>query len=320
MKAEADKDGKDSDLPVAKGTEQDREKVVANSEKIESSSSATDDQKEKGTADDAGKDSNEATTIEAKNGWTAPLPRIPMTGAIDSASGLPDHDLLITIRILPQLLRYAGSLRSGLVSRGWGAGHDGNSIRVIACEKVPCGAAVEAARRSVRKLDPVPGGSADDFDGYLLVLEPRPDKSGKGVHAAAALYVGFARQNRWNRESEAHVKFFTRFFFRNRCLSYSMRSISYSPATLNFWPPFLLRVMYQQVDNQNPPSAPSKASQAERMRKWEEEWKDLIAGWEGVRLSEMWYRDWRCWRVRICGKGQTCLMETPILASHDEEP
>jgi len=87
-------------------------------------------------------------------------------------------------------------------------------------------------------------------------------------------------------------------------------SINFSPPTLNLWPPFLLRIMYQQVDNLNPPPLPTDPEQVERLHKWEEEWKGLVGDWDVVPLADMWLRDWRCWRVRICGKGQTCLMES----------
>ncbi|KAI9034356.1 hypothetical protein DFJ74DRAFT_640183 [Hyaloraphidium curvatum] len=172
--------------------------------------------------------------------WKAPPPRVPFSGAIDESTKLPDHDLLITLRILPQLVRYTGSLRCGLVSRGWGAGHDGNSIRVIECEKIACGDAVKMAKHSMRKAAPVLGASHDDSDGYLMVMEQR--------------------------EASGDLQTF----------------INYSPATLNFWPPFLLRIMYQQVDNQNPPSPPADPSQAERLKKWEAEWKTLVGDWEGA--------------------------------------
>ena len=70
--------------------------------------------------------------------------------------------------------------------------------------------------------------------------------------------------------------------------------------------------MYQQLDNLNPPPLPTDPAQLERLRKWEEEWKGLVGDWEGVKLADMWQRDWRCWRVRLWGKQQTCVMESVV--------
>ncbi|KAJ3414090.1 hypothetical protein HDV05_007124 [Chytridiales sp. JEL 0842] len=42
----------------------------------------------------------------------------------------PLHDLLVTLRVLPHLTKYTPTSRHGLSSRGWGARHDGESLRV----------------------------------------------------------------------------------------------------------------------------------------------------------------------------------------------
>lgn len=106
--------------------------------------------------------------------WKPPLPRIPIVGSLNPVTKAADHDLLITLRILPQLVRYAGSLRCGLVSRGWGIGHDGNSMRIIACEKLAPGEAVKMVKHGMRKAAPLFGANHDDTDGYLMVMESTP--------------------------------------------------------------------------------------------------------------------------------------------------
>lgn len=119
-----------------------------------------------GTSHKAG----ERASLDA-DGWKPPLPRIPISGSLDPVTRVADHDLLITIRILPQLIRYRGSLRSGLISRGWGIGHDGNSIQVIACEKIPTGDAMRLVKHGMRKVVPTFAANRDDSDGYLMIME-----------------------------------------------------------------------------------------------------------------------------------------------------
>jgi hypothetical protein len=65
---------------------------------------------------------------------------------------VPDHDLHVTLRVLPKLAKYTGSTRFGLDSkyftlkRGWGS-HDGESVRIERVEKVPNG----SVKRTIRK-------------------------------------------------------------------------------------------------------------------------------------------------------------------------
>ncbi|KAI9105576.1 histone deacetylation protein Rxt3-domain-containing protein [Phlyctochytrium arcticum] len=56
-------------------------------------------------------------------------PTTPLTGDIDPNDDLPDHELIVTLRVLPRLVKYTGSLRNNIDSRGWGT-HDGESVRV----------------------------------------------------------------------------------------------------------------------------------------------------------------------------------------------
>lgn len=51
----------------------------------------------------------------------------------------PDHDLYATLRVLPKLIKYSGSTRHGLDSRGWGGSHDGESIQVVNVKKIERG-------------------------------------------------------------------------------------------------------------------------------------------------------------------------------------
>lgn len=48
---------------------------------------------------------------------------------------IPDHDLKVTVRVLPTLQHYASSIRHKLKSREWGK-HDGMSLFVNKVEKV----------------------------------------------------------------------------------------------------------------------------------------------------------------------------------------
>jgi hypothetical protein len=67
-----------------------------------------------------------------------------------STTLVPDHDLHVTLRILPKLQQYTGSTRYGLDSKGWG-NHDGESIRVECVERVPRGSVNRAVRKSVAR-------------------------------------------------------------------------------------------------------------------------------------------------------------------------
>jgi hypothetical protein len=68
-------------------------------------------------------------------------PLTPYQPTIDASPSLshpqPTHDLLVTLRVLPRLAKYTGSTRFGISSRGWGSGHEGESLRVEKVVEVP---------------------------------------------------------------------------------------------------------------------------------------------------------------------------------------
>lgn len=64
---------------------------------------------------------------------------------------VPDHDLHVTLRILPRLVKYTGSTRYGLDSKGWGASHDGESVRVEKVEKVERGSVKKSVKKGFSK-------------------------------------------------------------------------------------------------------------------------------------------------------------------------
>ena len=76
-------------------------------------------------------------------------PVIAQADPVNSSTNIltPDHDLHVTLRILPRLVKYTGSTRYGLDSKGWGSSHDGESVRVEKVEKVERG----FVRKSVKK-------------------------------------------------------------------------------------------------------------------------------------------------------------------------
>ncbi|KAI8913495.1 histone deacetylation protein Rxt3-domain-containing protein [Gorgonomyces haynaldii] len=59
----------------------------------------------------------------------------------------PDHDLQVILRVLPKLIKYTGSLRYGLDSRGWGASHDGESVQVESVRKIERGSVLKMGRK-----------------------------------------------------------------------------------------------------------------------------------------------------------------------------
>ncbi|KAG1295382.1 hypothetical protein G6F66_004376 [Rhizopus arrhizus] len=62
---------------------------------------------------------------------------------------IPDHDLRVTVRVLPKLRNYTGSIRYCIKSRDWG-NHDGMSLFVNKVEKIKRGDACLKARSSLK--------------------------------------------------------------------------------------------------------------------------------------------------------------------------
>ena len=60
---------------------------------------------------------------------------------------MPDHDLHVTLRVLPCLVKYQGSRRHGLLSRSWGSAHDGESFKIEKVEKVEKGSVARSGRK-----------------------------------------------------------------------------------------------------------------------------------------------------------------------------
>ncbi|KAL0073429.1 hypothetical protein F4703DRAFT_1897787 [Phycomyces blakesleeanus] len=61
-----------------------------------------------------------------------------------------DHDLKVTLKVLPKLRSYASSIRHRIKSRSWGANHDGMSLYVTKVEKIKRGEARLGGRRSLK--------------------------------------------------------------------------------------------------------------------------------------------------------------------------
>ncbi|KAI9019188.1 histone deacetylation protein Rxt3-domain-containing protein [Phycomyces nitens] len=69
---------------------------------------------------------------------------------IISPSSFPDHDLKVTLKVLPKLRSYASSIRHRIKSRSWGANHDGMSLYVVKVEKIKRGEARLGGRSSLK--------------------------------------------------------------------------------------------------------------------------------------------------------------------------
>ncbi|ORX58168.1 Rxt3-domain-containing protein [Hesseltinella vesiculosa] len=63
---------------------------------------------------------------------------------------VPDHDVQVTLRVLPKLRSYADSLQHHIKSRRWGKNHDGISFYVEQVEKIKKGEARIAGRKSLK--------------------------------------------------------------------------------------------------------------------------------------------------------------------------
>lgn len=128
------------------------------------------------------------TGMFAKSPISSPVQ--PVIAEADQAQStqtvlLPDHDLHVTLRVLPRLVKYTGCMRHGLDSRGWGASHDGESISVVKVEKVERGSVVRKGRKHFSKkwgemakavskeLDDVPLNAAEleeDWTDFMTVV------------------------------------------------------------------------------------------------------------------------------------------------------
>ncbi|RIA99252.1 hypothetical protein C1645_811732 [Glomus cerebriforme] len=62
----------------------------------------------------------------------------------------PDHDLCVTIRVLPKLVQYTSTLRNGYKSRSWG-NHHGVSYKIESVRKMKKGEAIGRSRGKGRK-------------------------------------------------------------------------------------------------------------------------------------------------------------------------
>jgi hypothetical protein len=61
---------------------------------------------------------------------------------------LPDHDISVTLRVLPKLAKYTGSTHFGLDSRSWGSNHDGYSIKIERVDPLPRGSVQQMGRKN----------------------------------------------------------------------------------------------------------------------------------------------------------------------------
>ncbi|KAG0235253.1 hypothetical protein BGW41_000864 [Actinomortierella wolfii] len=63
----------------------------------------------------------------------------------------PSFDLAVTLRVLPRLVKYQGSIRNRIRSRSWLTNHDGMSLKVESIRKLPLGSALNRGRSQSKK-------------------------------------------------------------------------------------------------------------------------------------------------------------------------
>lgn len=63
----------------------------------------------------------------------------------------PSYDLSVTLRVLPKLVRYQGSIRHRIKSRTWNTGHDGVSFRIESTKKLSVGEALNRGRSQSKR-------------------------------------------------------------------------------------------------------------------------------------------------------------------------
>ncbi|KAG0202128.1 hypothetical protein BGX28_005270 [Mortierella sp. GBA30] len=63
----------------------------------------------------------------------------------------PGFDLAVTLRVLPKLLKYQGSIRHRIKSRTWKTGHDGVSLQIESVRKMSAGEALNRGRSQSKR-------------------------------------------------------------------------------------------------------------------------------------------------------------------------
>ncbi|KAF9964468.1 hypothetical protein BGZ70_006428 [Mortierella alpina] len=63
----------------------------------------------------------------------------------------PEYDLAVTLRVMPKLLKYQGSIRNRIKSRTWNTGHDGVSLRIESIRKLKAGEALNKGRSQSKR-------------------------------------------------------------------------------------------------------------------------------------------------------------------------
>ncbi|KAI8918381.1 hypothetical protein DFJ77DRAFT_455346 [Powellomyces hirtus] len=200
---------------------------------------------------------------EAEPLQVLPIPPLaPVMGTVDPCDGLASHDLHITLRILPRLVKYTGSLRNGIESRGWGSSHDGESIRIETVKAVSKGSVSRHGKKSrTNEWNSMARAVARE----MLALEKE--------NAAA----NTKRRTEGKKLAEGHENLTVVFseVLGEACMKYS-------PRLLVEWPPYLReqRRMLDRISSLQPPQSQSQQQE-----------------FSMAELDHM--RDWPYWRVRL---------------------
>jgi hypothetical protein len=150
----------------------------------------------------------------------------------------PDHDLHATLRVLPKLIKYSGSTRNGLDSRGWGGSHDGESIQVVKVEKIERGSVGTKGLISLTYLG-------------RKVFSKQWGELAKAVTKAAHEADSFPLENGMDYEDyEMYPDMMTVVYSQSE----GSFSIKYNVKAMNEWPVHLLNLISK---NKGLPSAPS---------------------------------------------------------------
>ncbi|KAF9952426.1 hypothetical protein BGZ72_006295 [Mortierella alpina] len=69
----------------------------------------------------------------------------------DDSDVVAKYDLAVTLRVMPKLLKYQGSIRNRIKSRTWNTGHDGVSLRIESIRKLGAGEALNRGRSQSKR-------------------------------------------------------------------------------------------------------------------------------------------------------------------------
>ncbi|KAK5668015.1 hypothetical protein QVD99_005059 [Batrachochytrium dendrobatidis] len=228
------------------------------------------------------------STLKQSHGVNSPIsvhvdPLIATPDVTQSSTNalFPDHDLHVTLRVLPKLVKYSGCTRYDLDSRGWGASHDGESVMVERVERVERGSVGRKGRKMFSKKW-----------GELAKAVTKEEE--------AVFFDGGTIERHMDTEFDEDFGDLTVVFSEHN----GKACIKYTPKMMMEWPSHMLNMLSEIKPQLRRKSIATTAVSAVG--------SGLATGASGiVKFSRSELKDmeaWPYWRVKLCKF--TCVLET----------